>query len=106
MAQQRIEKLLEKVRTVEGSSPDEGLILRRVIEKAEDNWNRRPDTDNTETIVVKLLSADDLNTAAESIGLAGNEAVIAFIESAFDAGDDEAVTITKADVGSINAVED
>lgn len=80
-----IEKLLSQVSTIESkpATADEGLIIRRVIEKAEGNWNDRPDTDNTETAVTKELSAEDLMAAAESIGLAGNEAVLAFIGAAF-----------------------
>lgn len=88
-ATRNIEKLLAGVRTIEGNAAtaDEGLIVRRVVERAENNWNLT--NDNSGSVVVKEFSADDLNLAAQEIGLAGNDAVEAFIESAFADGDDE-----------------
>lgn len=101
----KIEDLLASVRTVESqpATAGEGLIIRRVIEKAEDNWNKQPENDNTATVVVKEFSIDDLAEAAEEIGLRGNEAVIAFLETSFgeDAGENETMTIKPEDVGTL-----
>lgn len=100
-----IENLLSSVSTIESkpATADEGLIIRRVIEKAEGNWNLR--NDNTETLVTKEFEADDLRIAAEQIGLSGNEAVTAFIEVAFGEESGESVTISRDDVGTLNLDE-
>jgi hypothetical protein len=83
MSQKNIEEVLEGVRAVEAKDPDAGLIVRRVVEKAEDHWNDHPDNDNSATAVIKNLSAEDLQLAAEKIGLGGNVNVQAFIAATF-----------------------
>jgi hypothetical protein len=80
MAKQNIETILAGVRAVESRDPDAGLAIRRVVEKAEGNWNDHPATDNTATLVTKELDGADLKAAAEQIGLGANENVLAFVK--------------------------
>ena len=79
MVKHNIETVLAFVSAVEANDPDAGLALRRVVEQAEANWNAANVEANKEHVVVKTLSAEDLEVASRDSALATNENVIAFI---------------------------
>ena len=81
MAKQNIEKILAIVSAVEANDEEAGVAVRRVVEQAENDWNDHPTNldANKESIVRKMLDADDLRAAALRAGLATNENVLAFI---------------------------